>query len=115
MSSRTFLCGKCGALRRASAIYRQHKETLAQSQTSLRWPKHCGEAMQVLSYEQGVAANKLNNQERIGWAGKGLFIIQRCGKRKWVPALNPRQIDEAKQQYAAFLNDRRQGSRTKIY
>ena len=71
--------------------------------------------MQVLSYEQAVAANKLNNQERVGWASKGLYIIQHCGKRKWTPALNPRQIVEAKQQYAAFLNDRREGIRTRAY
>lgn len=71
--------------------------------------------MQVLSYEQGVAANKMNNQERVGWASKGLYIIQRCGKRKWTPALSLRQIDEAKQQYATFLNDRRAGIRMRVY
>jgi len=54
--------------------------------------------MQVLSYEQGVAASWMEDMERVGWAGKGLYILQRGGKRKWVPALNPRQIAEAKQQ-----------------
>ena len=67
--------------------------------------------MYVLSYEQGVAANKMENQERVGWADKGLHILQRGGKRKWVPALSLRQIDEAKQQLALFLELQKSSTR----
>lgn len=103
MSNRTYLCTKCGAVRRASMVYYQRKETPEQAKVAARWPKHCGHPMQMLSYEQGVAASRMESLERVGWAEKGLYILQRGGKRKWVPAINARQIGEAKQQCAAFL------------
>jgi hypothetical protein len=59
--------------------------------------------MEQLGYEQGVAATKIESEERIEWASKGLHILCRGGKQKWVPALNDRQVEQSRQQLADFL------------
>lgn len=62
--------------------------------------------MTVLSYEQGVAATRIENTQRVQWAAKGLHILKRDGKRKWMPALNDRQVEDAKLQLELFLKRR---------
>lgn len=109
MSSRTYLCTKCGTLRRAGAIYLSYRKTCDEMKESAFWPKHCGLPMKTLTFEQGVAATHIEDPQRLRWAEGGLHVIQRGGKRKWTPALNARQIVEAKQQFAAFREREPQG------
>ncbi len=109
MSNRNYLCTKCGTLRRAGAIYLPHRRTWGEMKASAFWPKHCGLPTKALTFEQGVAATHMECPQRVRWAEGSLHIIQRGGKRKWMPALNARQIVEAKQQFAAFRERQSQG------
>ena len=99
MSNRTYLCIDCGLLRRASAVYLPMKH----AQDSVRWPKHCDQPMHSLTYQQAVAATHTKQKHRVEWARQGLHILQRGGKCKWMAALNARQIADARQQRAGFL------------
>src|SRR5262249_39784752 len=112
MSTRSYLCRTCGELRRAPAVYPGLVQTRDDPQGASAWPKHCGQPMEQLSYEQGVAATKIESEERIEWASRGLHILYRGGKQKGVPALNDRQIEQSRQQLADFLA-RRNGSKPK--
>ncbi len=105
MSNRNYICAKCGALHRASAIYRDpRKETWEEVKASKRWPKHCGDPMTYMSYEQGEAATQLTEEERIRWITSGMHILRHGDKHKWKPALSDWQIEEAKREKAEYLN-----------
>ncbi len=102
MSNRVYLCRNCGELRRTSAVYPERGQRWETLRETAAWPKHCDEPMTVLSFPQGVAATRIDAAKRVGWAAAGLHILQRGGREKWAPALNQRQIEEAKEQVAEF-------------
>ena len=101
MPSRTYLCDQCGITRRSSLkpAWRNGQPYWPTENA----PQHCGKAMKPLTYEQGVAATHAATPSRIQWAIHGLHIFRRGGKRKWMPAITPRQVEQAQQQYAGYL------------
>lgn len=101
MPSRTYLCNLCGVVRRSTVAPSWHG---GQPYLSLEnAAQHCGKAMKPLTYEQGVAATHIEAPACIQWAIGGLHIFRRGGKRKWIPATTPRQVEQARQQYAGYL------------
>jgi hypothetical protein len=77
MIRRNYICRRCGVIRRAFA------HLLPGAPTP---PQHCGEEMPVMSYEQTVAANRLEASKRVDWLNRGAGVIKTTGRRRWKPA-----------------------------
>ena len=74
MIRRNYVCRKCGTMRRAFADY------LADAPPA---PKCCDKTMQLLSYEQTVAATRLKKADRINRLTQGGEFARSKGKRRW--------------------------------
>ena len=72
--SRNYICRFCGKLRRAPAAYLPGAPPA---------PRCCGHAMELLDYEQTVAATQFSETERIEWMAAGGQVVERGGKRRW--------------------------------
>ena len=72
--NRTYVCSKCGKLRRYPAHYAALDRT----------PPICCEAEAVLlSHEQAVAATRLKQEKRLAWMAAGGNIAKAAGSRGW--------------------------------
>ena len=81
----TFLCTRCGALKRR--------------QSAIQPPLCCGRETILLRKAHLEAATKLTRSERMTWARLGMPVFRRPGRR-WMPALTPGEVRRAKEQVA---------------
>ena len=105
MSNRNYICVRCGSLRRAPVVnIHSRRETWAEVKASSRWPKHCEQPMQQLSYIQAEGATQLMPAKRVEWLECGMHLLRQRqrGKHKWKPVTAGWQIEEAKQQKSAY-------------
>ena len=75
--NRNYVCRLCGLMRRAPAAYVPGAPT---------GPECCGRAMRGLSYEQTVAATRMDGKGRVTWLISGGKITKAAGRRCWRPA-----------------------------
>lgn len=52
-------------------------------------PVCCEAAMQILAYEQAVAATQLTAERRVKWLKAGGGYVHRGGKRPWKAVMRP--------------------------
>jgi len=71
---RSYICCACGAIKRANANYLS---------ASAHAPACCGNSMELLSYEQTIAATRLACTKRAQWMQSGGKVVKCDGKRRW--------------------------------
>jgi len=71
---RSFLCPKCGAMRRENS--KSHPRC-----------HRCGGEMVELSTERAQAAHKLRPQQRVRWFTQGARYRRGNGRKRWVPIM----------------------------
>ncbi len=84
MNRRTFLCGKCGRIRRRTNAW-------ALDEAGPGWPVCCDTGMRLLHHTQAAAAAQLKPAERLEWLVLGALLYKRRmrGSHKWQAALTP--------------------------
>ncbi|MEA2573914.1 MAG: hypothetical protein QOH93_1212 [Chloroflexia bacterium] len=106
VSSRHYVCTRCGTLRKAPVAYlTSRRETWAEVQASSRWPQHCEQPMKQLTFTQAEGATQLAPGNRLKWMAAGMHLLRQHqrGKHKWKPVTTDWQIEEAKQQKSAYF------------
>src|SRR5215210_6192642 len=101
VSNRVYVCANCGVIRRASKVFVYlRQESWEEAMASARWPKHCGQPMEVLTYVQAEGATQLTQDERVKWVAKGMHVLRQHqhGSHKWKPVMADWQIEEARRQ-----------------
>ena len=98
MSNWTYLCEKCGSVRRLP----MSREGRSRYGAPLTMPRCCARRMWHITKAHAEAATKLTRDDRLRWIRRGMHVFRRPGRR-WTAALTPRQIAAAKDQFASFL------------
>lgn len=89
MANRTFVCSRCGQLRRAVA------PDFEMGVESELWPKHCGEPMFLLGYRAAQAATQITPKQRVEWVRLGARVKEHHGQKKWKPILKEEHLKDA--------------------
>ena len=89
MANRTFLCSRCGELRRAAS------PDFERGEKDPAWPKHCAAAMLLLGYRAAQAATTISESERVSWAELGCHFTEHKGRKRWRPILTRRELKDA--------------------
>jgi hypothetical protein len=92
MSNLTYVCARCGALRRRSTVYLDREGA-----PTTPLPICDGENMLGFAKGYAEAASKLSRARRVEWLAAGGLIMRRPG-RKWKAAFTAREIAEAREQ-----------------
>jgi hypothetical protein len=89
MANRTFVCPRCGFLRRAVA------PDFKVGIDSKLWPRHCDEPMFLLGYRAAQAATQITAAQRIKWLKLGARVMEHNGRRRWRAILKAEQLKGA--------------------
>ena len=105
MQARTFLCTRCGKVRR-----REHASTLRPGQPE--WPRCCDHEMHLLSHEQAAASSRLSPVQRLEWLALGAHVVRARsrGVRKWRAADSLRKVALAAEQLETLSRQQRRGN-----
>ena len=99
MSNHTYVCERCGNLRRRPVVY------LGRDGAQTTDPPLCHDVpMQVLRKGYAEAATKLQPEDRVRWLSMGGHVIRKAG-RHWVAALTEREITIAREQLARYRGE----------
>lgn len=110
VSNKNYICTSCGALRRTPIVsVNTRKQSLEQAEeeakASSKWPKHCEQAMRLMTDVQAQGATQLPQKERVKWLRSGMYVQRQRqrGKHKWKPVTAAWHVEEAIGQKAAYF------------
>ena len=98
MNNRTYICARCGSIRRRSATY-----YTPSGEPATPRPVCDGEEMRSLAKGYAEAAPKLSPADRVTWLAAGGHIVRKAGRR-WTAAISTREIALAQEQLARYRN-----------